>query len=240
MQAAAIVFLLAVWHLTALALDMEALPTPVEAFATFFSALPDDLGMHFGVSTYRVVVSIVLSFIVAAPLGLFLGMEPKWDRFVAPLIYIVYPIPKIVLLPIIIVFLGLGDVAKIFLIVLVVFFQILVTARDAAKHINRAMIDSVVSLGAGKSEIWRHVIWPAALPNIFTALRIGSGTAIAVLFFAETIASREGLGYYLLDGWSCYRYDEMFAGIIAMGFLGLAIYAAIDLLDKYFCRWKHL
>ncbi|MBO8128880.1 MAG: ABC transporter permease [Peptococcaceae bacterium] len=236
----AIVFLLAAWYILALALNMAALPTPLEAFATFFADMDDGLGYHFAISAYRVVTSIALSFFLAVPLGLVLGREPRFDRWVAPLIYLTYPVPKIVLLPVIMAIFGLNDFAKILLISLVVFFQILVTARDAAKQINRAVVDSMVSLGAGRWEIYRHVVWPASLPDIFTALRIGSGTAIAVLFFSETVGSTQGLGYYLMDGWSRYAYDEMFAGIIAMGLLGLIIYTAIDLIDKKVCTWKYL
>ncbi|MHB8829687.1 MAG: ABC transporter permease, partial [Syntrophales bacterium] len=148
--------------------------------------------------------------------------------------------PNIVFLPLIMVLFGLGDFSKIFLITLVVFFQILVTTRDAARNVSQAMILSVISLGAKRRDLYRHVVWPAIIPDVFTALRIGSGTAIAVLFFAESIASSEGLGYYLMDAWSRYAYPEMFAGIIAMGFLGYSLYMGIDFLDSKICRWKRL
>ncbi|MGB9826400.1 MAG: ABC transporter permease, partial [Desulfofundulus sp.] len=125
-------------------------------------------------------------------------------------------------------------------ITLVVFFQILMATRDAARNVNKAMVLSVASLGAGRLDVYRHVIWPAVLPEVLTALRIGSGTAIAVLFFSESIASQEGLGYYLMDAWSRYAYDEMFAGIIAMGTLGYLLYLCLDWLEKTVCPWKRL
>lgn len=156
------------------------------------------------------------------------------------MIYLLYPLPKIVFLPVVMILLGLGDLSKIFLITLVVFFQILVTTRDAARNVSHAKILAVVSLGAGRLDIYRHVIWPAIIPEIFTALRIGSGTAIAVLFFAESFASSEGLGYYIMDAWTRSAYQEMFAGIIAMGLLGYLLYAGLDALDKKICPWKKL
>ncbi|OAT80301.1 ABC transporter permease [Desulfotomaculum copahuensis] len=239
-KAAAVCSLFLAWHLLSLALNSPALPTPAGAFAAFFNQLPDGLGHDFLISTWRVVASIIISLFLGVPTGLWLGTDERFDRFFAPLIYLTYPIPKIVFLPLVMVLLGLGDVSKIFLITLVVFFQILMTTRDAARHVNKAMVLSVSSLGAGRLDIYRHVIWPAVLPEVLTALRIGSGTAIAVLFFSESIASREGLGYYLMDAWSRYAYAEMFAGIIAMGALGYLLYLCLDWLEKAACPWKQV
>lgn len=237
---ASVFSLLLVWHLLALAVSRPALPVPAEAFAVFWQQLPAGLGKHFLVSAWRVLASIFLSLLVGVPLGLFLGAEKKLDLFFAPVIYLTYPLPKIAFLPVVMFFFGLGDSAKIFLIALVVFFQVLVTTRDAARNVSQALVLSVVSLGAGKLDIYRHVIWPAAVPEIFTALRIGSGTAIAVLFFAESFASSDGLGYYLVEAWSRYMYGEMFAGIIALGFLGYFLYVCLDLLDRKVCAWKRM
>lgn len=228
------------WHLLAIVLNSPALPTPGRAFLTFFEQIPAGLWKHFLISSWRVLASIFISLFAGVPLGLWLGTEEKFNRFFAPLVYLTYPIPKIVFLPVVMILLGLGDLSKIFLITLVVFFQILVTTRDAARNVSQAMILSVVSLGAGKLDVYRHVIWPAIIPDVFTALRIGSGTAIAVLFFAESIASSEGLGYYLMDAWSRYAYPEMFAGIIAMGLLGYLLYVCLDGLDRKICPWKGL
>ena len=240
LQIFSLLVLFACWQLLAVMLDSPALPAPGKAFFVFFEQIPAGLWKHFLVSGWRVTASILISLLVGIPLGLWLGREEKYDRFFSPLLYLIYPIPKIVFLPLIMVLFGLGDFSKIFLITLVVFFQILVTTRDAARNVSQAMILSVVSLGAKRRDLYRHVVWPAIIPDVFTALRIGSGTAIAVLFFAESIASSEGLGYYLMDAWSRYAYPEMFAGIIAMGFLGYSLYMGIDFLDSKICRWKRL
>jgi len=240
LQIFSLLILFACWQFLAVMLDSPALPVPGKAFFVFFEQIPAGLWKHFLISGWRVMASILISLLVGIPLGLWLGREDKYDRFFSPLLYLLYPIPKIVFLPLIMVLFGLGDFSKIFLITLVVFFQILVTTRDAARNVSQAMILSVVSLGAKRRDLYRHVVWPAIIPDVFTALRIGSGTAIAVLFFAESIASSEGLGYYLMDAWSRYAYPEMFAGIIAMGFLGYSLYMGIDFLDSKICRWKRL
>jgi NitT/TauT family transport system permease protein len=226
------------WQLLSEVLKLPALPGPVPSFGAFGSELKDTLGFHFYVSTYRVLTSIAISLLLAVPLGMLLGREDRIDRYFAPLIYLIYPIPKIVFLPVLMALVGLKDLSKITLIVLVVFFQILVATRDAARGISGELVNSVLSLGASRLDIYRHVVWPAVIPDVLTSLRIASGTAIAVLFFAETVASQEGLGYYLLDAWSRMAYENMFAGIIAMGLLGFVIYVGLDYLERRACSWK--
>jgi NitT/TauT family transport system permease protein len=231
------VVLLIVWGLLAWAIDSPALPGPLVAFEAFFSVLPELLPETL-VSLMRVVVAMALGTALGVPAGLALGRSKRADALFAPLVYLLYPIPKVVFLPVLLVLLGLGNAPKIALIGLIVFFQILVTARDAAKAVPEASVLSVRSLGATGGQIARHVVVPAALPEIFTALRIGTGTAIAVLFLAESIAGSNGLGYYIVDAWGRIDYPEMFAGIIAMGILGVVLYEALDMVEARITRWR--
>ena len=228
------------WQLLAWAVASPALPGPFAALGEFARTFASDLAPHLAVSTWRTLASIALGTLLAVPLGLFVGRSPRVDALAAPLIFLTYPVPKVVLLPVLLVLLGLGDLSKIALITIIVFFQILVTARDAARSISPAAVLSVRSLGAGSSQVYRHVVVPAALPEIFTALRIGSGTAVAVLFLAESIAGTNGLGYYIVDAWGRIDYNAMFAGILGMALLGVAIYEALELLEARLCRWARV
>jgi NitT/TauT family transport system permease protein len=230
--------LLLFWHFAAVILRTPMLPTPLQAFLATFRLLQGDLMLHVSISTYRVILSILISLFLGLPLGLLMGYSPKVDRILAPLVYLIYPIPKIVFLPLILLFLGLGDTSKIFLISFIVFFQILVTTRDAARKIPSQVIDSLRSLGGKRHHIYRHVLLPATLPDVLTALRLSMGTAIAVLFFAESFATTEGLGYFIMDAWSRAAPDEMFAGIIMMGLLGVFLFLIVDALESFLCRWQ--
>jgi ABC-type nitrate/sulfonate/bicarbonate transport system permease component len=96
----------------------------------------------------------------------------------------------------------------------------------------------VRSLGASRVDVYRHVVVPASLPDIFTALRIGTGTAIAVLFLTESIAGSSGLGWYIVDAWGRIDYPAMFAGIIAMALLGVVLYEALDAIETWATRWR--
>ncbi|HEX3032466.1 MAG TPA: ABC transporter permease [Bacillota bacterium] len=238
--AAAGVVLLLIWQAAAMLLANNLLPTPLQSFTAFFSLLRDNLAHHFVISTYRVVVSTLVALVLALPLGLYLGQEKKADWYAAPLIYLTYPIPKIVFLPVILLIFGIGDLSKIFLIALIVFFQIAVTARDSSRSVPSPDIVSMQSLGANSWQIYRHVIIPYCLPDILTSLRISLGTAIAVLFFVESFATTEGLGYFIMDAWMRAASDEMFAGIIGMGLLGLILILLVDVTEFYLCRWRRL
>jgi len=236
--AAAVVALLVLWWLASLALNTPALPLPIAIVSQPGLLFNVDMGRHFGVSLYRVAASLLLGTALGLPLGLILGRERVLDRISSPLIFITYPIPKIVFLPILMIVMGLGDGSKITLISIIVFFQILVTARDAARAVPEESVLSLRSLGASRWQIYLHSIYPASLPRVFTALRISTGTAIAVLFLTETFATQEGLGYVILSAWSSLDYTRMFAAILALGIMGVLIFESLGFAERKLCPWE--
>ncbi|MCL4515790.1 MAG: ABC transporter permease [Firmicutes bacterium] len=229
---------LAAWELLSLLLHAPTLPGPWAVFGEMAAGDQEGLLLHLLASTRRVLASLAISLVTAVPLGLYLGRNPGVDAWGAPFLYLTYPIPKIVLLPIVLTLLGLSDASRIFLVTLTVFYQILVTTRDAVRALPAAAIYSVQSLGARERQIYRHVLFPFALPKIFTALRISVGTAIAVLFFAESFATNSGLGYLIMDAWGRADYELMFAAVAALSLLGLALYLVIQLLERSLCKWQ--
>ncbi|MBN1922039.1 MAG: ABC transporter permease [Anaerolineae bacterium] len=232
--------LLAFWQVAASLAKLPLLPAPHQVLVTFYQELPRSLGLHFLASLYRVISSIGLAVLFAAPAGLVLGQSPRLNRVFAPLIYLLYPIPKVVLVPIILLFLGVGDFPKIIIIFLILFFQILVLVRDSAAAIRPELLLSVRSLGAGRRALFRFVYLPASLPAVLTAVRQSIGTAIAVLYVAELFATRWGLGYYIyLNGSTLFNFTAMYAGVLAMSLLGMGLYFAVDALEKRLCRWRN-
>jgi len=239
--------LLATWEIAALILNRDVLPTPTEVFAALVAQLQltfdpvrlqRSLAWHFAVSAWRVVASIVLSVALAAPAGLALGQYPRVNRFFAPVIYLTYPIPKIVFLPIVLLFLGIGDASKIFIIFLILFFQVLVVVRDQALALRTELLYSVRSLGAGRRALLRFVYLPATLPAVLTSVRLSIGTAVAVLFLTESFATNAGLGYYVIvDTFQRIAYAEMYAGVVAMSILGLLLYFIVDYLERTLCPY---
>jgi NitT/TauT family transport system permease protein len=233
--------LLLFWQLAAMLLDRPILPTPVEVAQVFVEELGEGLIIHFLASLWRVVASMLLAVALAAPAGLVIGQSPRLNRLFSPLIYILYPIPKVVFVPIILLILGIGDIPKIFLIFLILFFQILVLVRDQAANLAPQLIHSLRSLGAGRRALFRFVYLPASLPAILTALRQSVGTAVAVLYIAELFATTSGLGYYIYyKGSTLLNYPAMYAGVVAMSLLGLMLYFSVDWLERRLCPWLHI
>ncbi len=233
----AIAFILLGWQIAAVLIDSTALPGPFEAIPEV-AEYAGELWPAFVVSFYRVLVAMLIGTVLAIPLGLACGRSPRVDAVFAPVLYVLYPLPKVVLLPVLIVLMGLADAPKIALIAITIFFQVLVTVRDAAQSVSEQAVMSMRSLGAGRADVYRHVILPAALPDLFTALRISSGTAVAILFFAESIAGSSGLGYFIVDAWALLNYPKMFAGIIVMAFMGIVLYEIFELIERRLTRWR--
>jgi NitT/TauT family transport system permease protein len=237
----AIVVLLFLWEVASLLVNEPILPGPVTVGQTFLDEITGDLASHFLYSAARVLASVILAVLLAVPAGLILGQSERLNQLFSPFVYMLYPIPKVVLIPVILLLFGVGDLPKIVIIFLILFFQILVLVRDSAANIEPKMILSVRSLGAGRRALFRYVYLPASLPAILTALRQSVGTAVAVLYVAELFATQKGLGYYIsLNGSTLLNYPAMYAGVVAMSLLGLGLYFTVDILERRLCRWNFI
>lgn len=232
-----IAVLMLIWTAAALAVNRSLLPTPWSVIYAFITDLPHGLGRDILVSCWRILVSILIAIVLGLPLGLWLGQNQRWDKYLYPMVYITYVVPKIALLPIIILFLGIGDVSKIFLISLILFFQVLVIVRDTSRNIPVEYILSLKSLGANRWQLFRYVYLPACLPATLTSLRVSVAISIAVLYFAESFATYSGLGYYIMDTWQRLDYSRMYSGVLAMTLLGGLAFVFLAYLEKRLCRW---
>ena len=230
---------LLVWQMAAMLINRSILPTPIVVLVVFFEELGRDLPLHFAASLWRVLAGMLLSVLTAVPAGLAIGGSKRLNRIFSPVIYLLYPIPKVVFVPIVLLFLGVGDLAKITVIFLILFFQIVVLVRDQAAGLAPQLLQSLRSLGAGRRALFRFVYLPASLPAILTALRQSVGTAVAVLYIAELFATRRGLGYYIYyQGSTLLNYPAMYAGVLAMSLLGLGLYFTVDWMERKLCPWK--
>jgi NitT/TauT family transport system permease protein len=237
----ATIALLFLWQIASLVVDEPILPGPIVVGQAFIKGLGSGLGTHFLVSMLRVLASILLAVALAAPAGIILGQSERLNRYISPAIYMVYPVPKVVFVPIILLLFGIGDFPKILIIFLILFFQILVLVRDSAASIETRTLLSVRSLGAGRRALFRYVYYPSSLSAILTAVRQSIGTAVAVLYIAELFATQQGLGYYIyFNGNTLFNYPAMYAGVVAMSLLGLGLYFSVDKLEHRLCPWKYV
>ncbi len=233
--------LMLIWQVGSMLLNKSLLPSFISSVKEFFHLLLDGtLLKHILVSAYRVLAGIFFALLFAVPFGLGMGYSDRLERFFRPFLYLAYPLPKVVFLPVIIVLLGLGNAPKIFLLALVMFFQLVVVIRDSARSIPGDQIQAMRSLNAAFFQTFRHLIFPYCLSGIMTSLRATLGTAIAILFIAETFASLNGLGYFILNKMDSRDYPAMYAGILTLALFGGLIYLIFDLLEHYFCRWRYI
>jgi len=236
---AALAAFTALWALASSLAKKPFLPGPGAAARAFFRMAQDGiLARHGLASARRVLLATAAAFLPAAALGLAAGRSRRLDALVSPVVYVLHPLPKVAFLPVIFLLLGLGESSKVFLVGLIIFSQVLVAARDASRRVPDAYIDSIRSLGASRWARVRHVVLPATLPDLLTSLRVSLGTAIAVLFLAETFATEDGLGWLIVDAWSRVSYPQMYAAILALSLLGLLAFVAVDLAERIFCGWR--
>lgn len=233
--------ILLLWEAGALALGPYLLPEPVDVLHAWWQAMAGpDMPGHIRSSAMRVFSAMLLAFVTAFPLGILLGCRKRIDRYLSPMVFLTYPLPKIVLLPVFLTLFGLGDMPKILLIALTCGYQILVVTRDGIRRLDARYFEAFRTLGGTPAQLVRHVLVPAALPSAMTALKVSSGTAVAVLFMAESFATQKGLGFLIMDAWGRGDQLEMFCGILSMSLLGLAVYESCHIAEKIFCRWKKL
>ncbi|CAM4167634.1 ABC transporter permease [Erysipelothrix inopinata] len=226
------------WWLLYILLDTPAIPNPGATITQTLKIFPNQLAYHLWVSLKRIGCAILFAALVGTTLGITMGLNQRFDQALSPIVYILYPLPKIAFLPIFMILFGLNELPKIILIFVVIVFQFILSAKDAVKEIPVSWFDSFQSLGLQKRDALKHLIIPAILPQWFTALRSSVGVSIAVLFFAENFATSYGIGYYIMNAWAMANYVNMFCGITALGVLGLLIFMVIDCIEAKVCHWK--
>lgn len=233
-----LVILLILWYIVSLLIKLPIIPNPISVFINLFQVFQDKISIHLIYSFIRIIEGIGISLLIGVPLGFLMGYFPKWDKLLSPLLYFSYPIPKIALLPIIMVLFGLGEASKLIMIVLIIIFQIIITSRDAVKDIPKETFHSLQSLGASQTQIFTEIIIPASLSEILTATRLALGTAISILFFTETFGTEYGMGFFIMDSWLRVNYLDMYAGIIVLSLMGFSLFILIDSIERKVCSWR--
>ncbi len=234
----ALLLLLLIWYLLSCVCGHDIIPDPLNTLKAFAAQASDDEFIHhFYTSFIRLSAALFFSALIAYPLGLWMGLSGRADLIGSPLLYLTYPIPKIVLLPVFFLLLGLGDLSRIALIALSCSYQIAMIVRAAAKRLPKAYTSSMTFMGGSKLDCLIHVWLPATLPDFLTSMRVATGTAVAVLFLAESFATEAGLGFMIMDAWGIGDGITMFCAMIGISLLGLIFYISFALLEKLLCPW---
>lgn len=197
-----------------------------------------DLIADITASFMRVSVSFLLAAMLAVPLGVLMGTFRLVEAFVEPVNDFIRYMPVPAFIPIIILWIGIGDAAQIALIFVGTFFQLTLMVADVVAHVPKEFLETSYTLGYSKPHVIRYVILPASLPGIFDALRVGSGWAWSYLILAEIIAASVGLGHMIMESQRYLRTANVFAGIIIIGVIGLLLDYAFKLAYGFLFRWS--
>ena len=238
MFALGIFLCLALWAGMAYFLQMPVIPSPVQVLLRLVQKFPDTIAVHAGYSLMRIVLGLFAAVAVGYPIGVLMGYFPRVNRLLAPILYLTYPVPKIALLPVVMLLFGVGERSKLLLVFLIIVFQVVVAVRDAVAAIPPQTYAPLRVLGASFAQIVRHIIVPASLPKFITAVRVAMATAISVLFFTETFGTQYGIGYYIMDAWLRVNYLDMYAGIVVLSAMGLLLFILLDWTERRLCAWN--
>lgn len=232
--------LLLCWWLLAILADMPIIPLPSDVIGRLARIFNNKILVHSLYSLARILGGLILAVVVGYPLGILMGYFLKVDRFFSPILYLTYPVPKIALLPTVMLLFGVGETSKLILVFLIIVFQIVITVRDTARTIPAETYYTLISLGADLRQLVVEAIFPYTLPKLISSIRIAMATAISVLFFTETYGTRYGMGYFIMDSFLRVNYLDMYSGILVLSLIGLVLFVLLDCLEKRVCRWQNL
>ncbi|MEO1495067.1 MAG: ABC transporter permease [Pseudomonadota bacterium] len=232
---------LVAWHLTAVSglIKPQFLPTPwavVEAFGRLFTER--NFAADIAISIGRVWAAFALSVIVAVPLGLMMSSYRAVGATLEPFVDFVRYLPVPALVPLLIIWFGVGEASKIAVLWMGTFFQLLLLVQDDTKRVPAEFVESGFTLGASQWQIMRDIIVPASLPNIVDNLRITLGWCWTYLIIAEIVAASSGVGHVI---WSLRRFvktPEVMAGIVAIGIVGLLTDQAFRYAHRRWFRYQ--
>ncbi len=186
----------------------------------------------------RLLLGLGTGTVVGVSLGLLIGWYGKIRAALGPLVAVTFPVPKIALVPLFIIWFGVGDAYKIVLVVVGVFYIVLTNTVAGVESVPRTTIMACRNLGANDRQIFWKVILPAATPVVLAAFRISFSVSMILVIAAEMIISQDGLGHFIAYAGQLLETEKVFAGLVLSGIIGLVGYQAIDLAERWLVRWR--
>jgi NitT/TauT family transport system permease protein len=231
--------LLGIWQISALTLHSDSFPTAWGALREVPSILGDRESLiNIAASLRRMAMGLSLAVVVAIPLGLMMGRSNAVASFFNPLLMVTYPVPKAALMPLLMLWLGVGDVTKTLVIFLGVSLPIIYHSFQGAKAVEEKMLWSGAAMGLSAWQRLIRIVLPAALPEILTGCRTGLVLALITMVTSEMIARQSGAGNILFNALDMGQNDTVFAMIIIIGAMGILLDAAFEKLRSSLIRWS--
>jgi taurine transport system permease protein len=244
-SAATIVALIASWFLVCyfgLASPLF-LPSPIEVAVQLYSISIDGyangtLSQHVAASLGRIFLALSLGISLGVPIGLLMGLNRRAKGILGVPINLYWGLPPLAYLPLIIIWLGIGEVSKVLLLTLATFAPICFSAQAGVKSVPLERINAARSLGANARQVFLTILLPSALPEILTGIRIAIGAGLSTLVAAELIAARSGIGYMIMSAANFLATDVVFVGLVVIAAIASVLTAGMRWLEHRLVPWK--
>jgi len=220
-------------------LDARFFPAPTSIVGTFWALIRSgELANAVMVSLTRIFAGFLMGGVPALLLGLVLGLSRLVRAFTNPIIYALYPVPKVAILPLVMLIFGLGEMSKYVVIAIAVFFLVLVNTTAGVVQIDRIYFDVARNFNASRRDFYLGVVLRGALPAIFTGLKLAMGVALIVLVTAEFVGARTGIGVMIYESWQVFAIERLFVGLVVVSFLGYVLSLLLDELERLVIPWQ--
>jgi NitT/TauT family transport system permease protein len=220
-------------------LDKRFFPAPSSIVGTFTNLVTSgELFKHLWASIQRIFIGFALGGIPGLLVGITMGLF-RWVRvFLSPMVAALYPIPKIAILPLIMLIFGLGEQSKWVIIAIAVFFLILYNTMAGVMNIPSIYLDVGKNFGASRLQFYWTVAFPGALPLIFTGVKLAAGVALLVIVAAEFVGAKTGIGYMIWQSWQTFSVETMYVGLVVIAILGYLVSLSLDELEHVLIPWR--
>jgi ABC-type nitrate/sulfonate/bicarbonate transport system permease component len=229
------------WELAAQAgvIDVRFFPAPSSIIRTLIQmAGTGELFDNVLISLQRIVLGFLLGGVPAIGIGIAMGLWRPIRALVDPLIVATYPIPKSSLLPLILLIFGLGEMSKVVMVAIGVFYPVAINATAGVLQINSIYLDVGRSFKASRWDTFRTIALPGALPFIMTGVKLGAGLALILIAIAEMVGAKSGIGYMIWSAWETFAVAKMYVGLFVIALIGFAISLVLNEVERWIIRWK--
>ncbi|MDR1570914.1 MAG: ABC transporter permease [Clostridiales Family XIII bacterium] len=234
-----IILLIVFWELLSRispSIYISSIPEIVQEFGKLGAS--GELGKHIGTSLKISVIGLLIGQVLAIPIGALLGWYEKAYNYLDPLLTLMRNTSILAILPLFVLFLGIGDVSKIAIIIWATFFPTMLNTMQGVRHTDATLIRSAQSMGVGNIGLFAKVVLPSASPYITAGFRQAAGIALLVIVGAEMLGARYGIGYMIFQAQKSYLIPKMYVGIITMAVLGIVVNGLCSKLERELIKWQ--
>lgn len=234
------VFVVALWQVLAVRRVLNPLffPAPTEVLSAAWAMLRSgELGAQVGATFLRMATGSAIGIVGGLACGLVMGVAAPVRQSLGPIVSALNSTPKLALLPMLMLFTGVGETARIVPIALTCFIVLAMHGLDAVRGVNQAYVELARNYGAGRRAMLRRVYLPASLPQIFTGLRLALGRALVITVSVELVSSANGLGSMIWMAWQTFSTDKLYIGVITAALFGALFHNGLEWLERRLIPW---